>query len=219
MTVFLYDSFTDTDGTPLGSHVGEINAVWVSNISDGNLADGSADEVGIYSGRLRRNSAFSGRYLCYSPSAPGLTDTDILDVTFDAQRANTVSGSEILVYKNAASAGNSDLLAGVFFHTGVAQYDLALRNGASNVFSAVYPESVGTPLSIRIHIDNTALELYVDDVLILSGVMTPAGNTPVGVSVDDYSGTQSTSVGFFKIETAAPPTAFWTNRVKTQEII
>src|SRR5262249_8766684 len=136
MAVFVNDTFTDTNGTTLGSHTGETGATWTKY-------PGYTSDDAITSNRLRGpGSATYGFYL--ASGTPGVADYDVEGELFVVSDANG-TGDSWAILGRADSAADSYYY--VTFHATNGEWQLVKNVTSSFTTLGTYTQALSVSSS------------------------------------------------------------------------
>lgn len=172
----VFDSFTDSDGTNLASHIGDMNATWVEHSSY------VAGDYQIYNNRARPNTGPTAYYISASPdSADYIVSAELTVVsdTGDVGIVGRVDTGADTMYLFRYYSGNWELYKGVAgTYTLLGSYAQAL--------------AVNQTYFIILSMVGTAIRAYVDGYLAVSVVDSDI--TAIGkAGVRSYLGATTTT--------------------------
>jgi len=221
MSTVLLDTFTDTDPTLLTDHNADSGQPWASATSFGS-GNGTADEFVVRGNRLRRvnwDDGFGynggGEALAYPVGIAGMHTLPAFTVTFGLLFATGVTNSTLYLYQEADGAPTNDDIM-VRLTNGINTFDLGNNPSVAITFNT------NQLYAIRLEVAGSTADLYVDEVLVGSytgpwGVnAVPTG--AFGLDLFDTGAESYLTVDTLLISAGATPD-FWTNRVKTTEIV
>lgn len=209
MADLIYDTFTDTNGTFLGAHVGETGATWTWESGWGSY-DNSFE---IRSNRLMLVATGSNRDELYYPS--GLISGGNWSVEFGF----IVDGTDyqyMKVWSGVDVYGGVDALIQVRSDPGTSEVVFSGYYGTYTPPASAFV--LGQEYIVRVDAIGQDLSYYVDGVLI--GTHTAADPQTPFLSINMGIGLASTpSLGmtYLQVSSAAPAGPFWTAYVKTAE--
>jgi hypothetical protein len=172
----LWDTFTDSEGTYVPPHVGEIGATWTTNL---NWVPNDGYEFKVIDNKLSRptyltdpGSSF-GQALIYCSA-----DIDVdCWIEFEVMFTDISGGlSYMEVYTNGTNPSNVDLIL------------TAVNKGPDNVFciggSTTYAFAANTIATIRLDIVGTNIDVSINGVYKFTGsVYSGALVGPIGISI------------------------------------
>lgn len=196
-SVFVSDSFTDTAGTALTSHIGETGATWVKhpNFTSGAAVIGSAGDV--YS--TSANSTFD--LASGIPNSPDYTVA--CDLDFLTKLSTSASYGVVARYDPSASTGYEAAWSGLG-----GQWQLIKHVAGSNV--ALQTNTVTLPTGVHrfeLEVAGSTITAYADGVVVLGPItdtdITAAGRAGIrlsgvasdstGVHIDNFAATNSSA--------------------------
>jgi hypothetical protein len=170
---FIIDSFTDTPGTTIEAHVGELGAAWTKNP---NTPWASGEYVITNTGRLRRSGTSSGVF--YASGAPAAADYDVdYDLVAMSNLASDTLGAA------ARQLTGADTLVEFFYQDAPNEFVFRSRVAATQTTLGspfVNTLSLGVPHHVKVTLRSTAVKAYIDNVLHYSATL-PSGLTAAGV--------------------------------------
>lgn len=202
MADYVYDTFTDADGTLLQSHTGEVAATW------GRLFVAWAQEAEIQSNTLQQKTGTPEDdgwvYRCAQAATAlgSLTDYDIEIVTTFNE---VVNANFIILFQNAAAEGDiagTDLVAAIYAGTEIL--------------------TAGVPHTCLIQIRGADVTLYVNSVFMWTNTLAGPPDKDFGIYVDLSPGDtlDAIAIDSFRISDPAgppPPPNWWADKVGTSE--
>lgn len=194
MAILVQDTFTDSEDTLLGDHVGETNAVWLSNAGFGS-GNGDADEFVIKSNRMRRVNfdagagyTGGGEALAYSSASADLGVNPDYDVEFLLRFDAGNTNSALYIYQDAAgSPVSGDILA--TFTAGSGSGTVQLTGESATSYTYVDDQDYAIKLAVR----NDDLALYIDGLLIAT-TSTTAPSGKLGFDLFDTAAVSYVSI-------------------------
>lgn len=216
MATFVTDSFTDTSGTNIESHTGEVGATWVEHtaLAGGQLVISDAN-------RVRSNSSTAD--MVYASGLPASADYSVFGTIVMRSDNN---GSAMGICGRLATGADTCYLFR-YNTSGTNQWQLLrLSGGASSTIQAVNATiTVDQAYAIELRMTGSTIEGYVDGVLTCSGTnsdVTAAGRAGIrtagtasntaGVHLDNFSAADPAAATF-----APPPFSrpwrIWNRRV------
>lgn len=206
---FVSDTFTGTDGTPLtgaGAHTGETGATWALHSS---TPTGSAE---IRSGRMRPTGSDTG--LFYASGTPGSPDYDVeASLTYTGAVANGVIGVAARIDTSADTCYIARYNTHDFGGFNPRQWVIYKHSsGTETILGTAYSMTltVGQTYSIKFSLRGSNLDLYVDNVDVISTTdpsspITAAGK--VGVQINGNGSTTTTGLQFESFSAKDPAVA------------
>lgn len=202
MADYVYDTFTDADGTLLQSHTGEVAATW------GRLFVAWAQQAEIQSNKLQQeigtpeDDGWVYRCAQAATALGSLTDYDIEIVTTFNE---VVNANFIALFQNAAAEGDimgTDLVAAIY--------------GGVDIPTA------NVPFTCLIQIRGANVSVYVDSTLTQSYTLAGPPDKDFGIYVDLSPGDtlDAIVIDSFRIGDPAgppPPPNWWADKVGTSE--
>ncbi len=186
MAIFLLDTFTDTPGTPLESHVGEIGATWTIHPSNP-----SASALISDANRVRSNLAGAAGNLFYASGTPsGGADYYVETII----RAVSLPGSGYAGVTGRTAPATNDFYFAIY-NLGTGDWELWYSAGitANKIGNFTQTLTVGQDYTLRLDMVGSTIRLLVDGVQQISVIdtnVTSAGKAGVIVY-----GTFSNSTG------------------------
>ena len=193
---FVGDTFTDTDGTSLSAHTGEVGASWSAA---GNITFGGQ----MFSNRVRGTSIFTRGAKASGTPATAEYDVaaDLVFVTDILNRDNGVFGRQV------AGIGDANNTRYEAFHR---NHFWTLRKWVANTNTTLgtFQETVGDgpTKALVLELRDAAKKVYVDDVELISSSdndITGAGFA--GLFLGDNSDTTGVHLDNFTATDASPP--------------
>lgn len=185
MAFFVKDSYTDTAGTGLGSHVGELGAAWTKHTAR------TAGNESISTAGTSRNAA-AQISLWYASGVPPTTDyyvaADFVFATIPASSALAINVRESTTAETFYSLRYSSSSNGWFLTKTVA-------GSQSNLVSALVPAVMGATNRAVLTVSGTTttiLTAYLDGKQVLTYTDTSSPITAVGMVGMQRSGTGTT---------------------------
>lgn len=194
------DTFTAADATKLLAHTGETGATWTRTPGWGIDDD---DEYVIYSNKLRRpvfgeTPAGDGATALAYPSGTLPASPYSIRLHNLSFAANTTSASIALYEKADTLAGAAEI-----FEMGNPRYEGAngiVVVGPGATFTGIPFAFVSAQLyEVRLEVNGTAMELFVDDVSTATWTRTAPLVGPIGLEMGDYSSEGLPSIEGFEL--------------------
>jgi hypothetical protein len=218
VTIFVNDTFTDTNGTVLTSHTGETGAVWTAL-----SGFGGAGSLQIQSGKLR-NLAAGAQGARPSGTVAGDFAAEMGIVLDDATHSFTAE-----IWTGAGGGGPSNYEARLEFGNNTSYYPntAVLIAAGSTPFTLSHVSAnpsyvTGHEYILRLEAVGYVLTGFVDGVAV--GTLTTYQNVwdgvtllPVGFRMYDGGGYNCGGMTYFKITDLAGAPLFWTDFRGTTE--
>lgn len=187
---FVFDSFTDTAGTLLDAHTGEIGATWTSHTSFSTSSGAITD-----ANRLRANASATGFYY-----ASGTPDTAEYDLTINVHVES--NGAFGVLWRMSTTA---DTGYGFYFSSGLKTWHLSKWSAGSETSLNTKSDSTsvvaGADLVLTVQVRNTGQTVLLggteiltstDDTITTAGVVgplmaAPAVTNTTGVHFDSFT--------------------------------
>jgi hypothetical protein len=153
MATFVNDTFTDSDGTDLSAHTGEVGATWAYN---------GTDNSGTYLITTNRAhaSAGSSRTAIYASGAPASAEYDVQATITIVAGTNHISG---VAGRMNISTSHYYIAA---YHNTADQWELRKSIAGVTTILGTWAESlgVGDSRTVKLEIRDAAKKLYVDGI-------------------------------------------------------
>lgn len=195
---FVSDTFTDTNGTALASHVGETGATWVSHPTTSTGAMGILND-GTNSGAYPTASATA---MYYASGASATAEYDVL--SSGVKRVNSVASGFVFLAGRIHSTDSTAYVAGFDFASNnwIIQKRIAGSSTALSTIAGTWPENGVKDLKFEIR--DASKKLFADGVEVGSttdNTITAAGKAGFRCAPTSVGG----SYGIFDNFTATDP--------------
>lgn len=183
MATFLNDTFTDTDGTLLSAHTGELGATWTIHPTQ-------TTTIQVVSNRVRSSSTSATVAWYYASGTPATADYDVEVVVYVASstaefslggRLDTVAGTQ---YEMQAQGTSS-----------VYRLRRVINGTSTTIGSAANTFVPGTSVTMKLEMRGDQISAYADGVRII-GPITDTNITAVGKAGLRFYGSFSDTTSF-----------------------
>jgi hypothetical protein len=165
-TPFVYDTFTDTDGTLLTAHTGETGATWA-------LATGSASGITITSNRMYNTVVGAYYYASGTPPSADYEVEAVVRVVTNLTGSTTVMavGGRMSTSARTAYLACADVTAAGALRIRI-QSRINNTIGTLNVVNSVTTPTAGTDHTLKLKMLGSAISAWWDGVQVSSGTST-----------------------------------------------